>query len=264
MSEELLNSMPLSKIYVLPKSDFKTLFSNQAFRNVLSTPQYAKFVLLDQYGFKQITDDVFLQFVNSPTTDFIFFIASSFIRRFKTLSAVTKYFRDNKIQFDESKPNECHRTIAAYYRSLIPIEKQYYIHSFTIQKGSNYYGLIFGTNHSLGMEKFVKVCWKHDQMSGESNCNIDNDYLPGTLFYYQNNSNKRIDIKSQIELLILSGALTTNLEGLDYALKNGCEPKLFVEVISQLMKDGRVSIQGKFNRQSSNIHRVEAYKILKV
>lgn len=253
---------PYHNSLLFQNDDFAQLFLNQNFKNALSNPNVAKFVLLDQYGYKHITDDVFTQLVNSPTTDFIFFIASSFIRRFKDQPAVTKYFKENKIKFDESKPKECHRVIADYYRSLVPSDKEYYIHAFTIQKGSNYYGLIFGTNHSLGMEKFVKVCWKHDKMSGESNCNIDNDYLPGTLFFSQEDSNKKILVKNQLEHLIKEGRITSNIQGLQFALKQGCEPKIFVEVISQLKKNNNISIEGKFNRQSTNIHRVEEYKIV--
>lgn len=111
------------------------------------------------------------------------------------------------------------------------------------------------------MEKFVKVCWKHDSMSGESNCNIDNDYLPGTLFFEQENSNKKSMVKDEIEKLILGGTITSNIQGLQYALKRGCEPKLFVEVITQLKKAGRVTITGKFNRQSTKIHRIDEYLI---
>lgn len=257
-----LQECPYTNSLFFQSEDFKKLFLNVNFRRVLANPKFAKFVLLDQYGFKQIDEDVFVELVNSPTTDFIFFIASSFIRRFQTLPAVTKYFRENQIRFDEAKPKECHRVIADYYRNLVPSDKEYYIHAFTIQKGKNYYGLIFGTNHSLGMEKFVKVCWKHDSMSGDSNCNIDEDYLPGTLFFDQENSNKKSMVKEQIERLILGGSITTNIEGLKYALTHGCEPKLFVEVITKLKKDQRISIEGKFNRQSSNIHRVDQYNIV--
>ena len=259
--KECLIKCPYSNSLFFQSEDFKKLFLNENFRRVLSNPKFAKFVLLDQYGFKQIDENVFLNLVNSPTTDFIFFIASSFIRRFQTLPAVTKYFRENQIRFDESKPKECHRVIAEYYRSLVPSDRDYYIHAFTIQKGKNYYGLIFGTNHSLGMEKFVKVCWKHDYMSGESNCNIDNDYLPGTLFFEQDNSNKKLMVKDMIERLILEGTITSNIHGLQYALKCGCEPKLFVEVITQLKKAGKVTINGKFNRKSTNIHRIDEYLI---
>lgn len=257
-----LQECPYTNSLFFQSEDFKKLFLNVNFRRVLANPKFAKFVLLDQYGFKQIDEDVFVELVNSPTTDFIFFIASSFIRRFQTLPAVTKYFRENQIRFDEAKPKECHRAIADYYKSLVPSDKEYYINAFTIQKGKNYYGLIFGTNHSLGMEKFVKVCWKHDSMSGDSNCNIDEDYLPGTLFFDQENSNKKSMVKEQIERLILNGSITTNIEGLKYALTHGCEPKLFVEVITKLKKDQRISIEGKFNRQSSNIHKVDKYNIV--
>lgn len=260
--KDCLQECPYTNSLFFQSEDFKKLFMNINFRRVLANPKFAKFVLLDQYGFKQIDEDVFVELVNSPTTDFIFFIASSFIRRFQTIPAVTKYFRENRIRFDESKPKECHRVVADYYRSLVPSDKEYYIHAFTIQKGKNYYGLIFGTNHSLGMEKFVKVCWKHDSMSGDSNCNIDEDYLPGTLFFDQENSNKKSMVKKQIERLILGGSITTNIEGLKYALTHGCEPKLFVEVITKLKKDQRISIEGKFNRQSSNIHRVDKYNIV--
>ena len=257
-----LQECPYTNSLFFQSEDFKKLFLNVNFRRVLANPKFAKFVLLDQYGFKQIDEDVFVELVNSPTTDFIFFIASSFIRRFQTLPAVTKYFRENQIRFDEAKPKECHRVIAEYYKSLVPSDKEYYIHAFTIQKGKNYYGLVFGTNHSLGMEKFVKVCWKYDSMSGDSNCNIDEDYLPGTLFFDQENSNKKSMVKEQLERLILGGSITTNIEGLKYALTHGCEPKLFVEVITKLKKDQRISIEGKFNRQSSNIHRVDKYNIV--
>ena len=257
-----LQECPYTNSLFFQSEDFKKLFLNVNFRRVLANPKFAKFVLLDQYGFKQIDEDVFGELVNSPTTDFIFFIASSFIRRFQTLPAVTKYFRENQIRFDEAKPKECHRVIADYYKSLVPSDKEYYIHAFTIQKGKNYYGLVFGTNHSLGMEKFVKVCWKYDSMSGDSNCNIDEDYLPGTLFFDQENSNKKSMVKEQLERLILGGSITTNIEGLKYALTHGCEPKLFVEVITKLKKDQRISIEGKFNRQSSNIHRVDKYNIV--
>ena len=81
-----------------------------------------------------------------------------------------------------TEPEECHRLLAEYYRSLIPENIEYYLYSFTIKKGSNYYGLIFGSSHSLGMEKFLRVCWKYDIYSGDSNCNLDDDEEWGELF----------------------------------------------------------------------------------
>ncbi len=252
---------PFEKAFFYDSQDFSSMINNRIFNRILSKAEYAKFILLDQYGFKQINDDVFLKLVNSPTTDFIFFIASSFIKRFKNLPAVTAYFESNRISFDETQPKECHKVITDYFKSLIPANKKYYLHSFTIQKGSNYYGLIFGSAHSLGMEKFVKVCWKEDRQAGESNCNIYNDFEPGTLFYDPQKTNKKTHIFKKIKDKILDSTIKDNITGLDFALDCGCEPKLFVEVMDTLIKEDRVKIEGTYNKQATNIHKVDKYFI---
>ncbi len=100
-----------------------------------------------------------------------------------------------------------------------------------------------------------------DENSGESNCNIDNDFEKGSLFYDLTNTTKKIKIKEELKQLILNGQIKSNVDGLKWVLAHGCEPKLFVDVASSLVKQKKVAIQGKFNKQSSNIHRVEKYQI---
>jgi three-Cys-motif partner protein len=242
--------------------DFKNVFYNDTlFTRVLLSSDYAKFILLDQYGFSQVDEDIFLKLVDSPRTDFIFFISSSFIKRFKEIDSTKKYIDTDRINFDESNPKECHRLIADYYQRLIPEGKEYYIHHFTIKKGANYWGLIFGTNHTLGMEKFLRVCWKYDNFSGESNFNIDNDEPFDSLFYTGETTNKKEKIKDDIKKKILSEEITDNRSGLKYALKNRCLPALFVDVATELEKAGLVTCFPKLNRQATNIHRVNSYRI---
>lgn len=253
---------PFKNHIVCKSADFSTLIKTKNLLQNLEDKNNAKFVLLDQYGFKQIDDTIFTKLISFPKTDFIFFIASSFIKRFRELPAVTNYFHKVKITYDESQPKECHRVITDYFRSLIPTGKEYYLHSFTIQKGKNYYGLIFGTSHSLGMEKFLKVCWKHDKLAGESNCNIENDFEPGTLFYNPLDTNKKHRVLTKIKNKILSRKISNNKQGLKFALKNGCEPSLYVSAISELLESKKIDISGKFNKQATNIHKVDEYTIL--
>lgn len=253
---------PFNRHIFFKSADFTALIKSTKLLQNLEDKNSAKFVLLDQYGFKQIADDIFVKLISFPKTDFIFFIASSFIKRFSELPAVTNYFHKEKINFDESQPKECHRVITEYFRSLIPANKEYYLHSYTIQKGKNYYGLIFGTNHTLGMEKFLKVCWKHDKLAGESNCNIENDFEPGTLFFDPANTNKKQRVLEKIKKEILLGNITNNKTGLKFALQNGGEPSLYVTAISELISDKKVDIVGKFNKQATNIHKVVEYTIV--
>lgn len=257
----VLENCVYSKNTYVHAAPFSEILNSAKFDHILADKHSAKFILLDQYGFSQITNDVFLKLVKSHTTDFIFFISSSFIKRFKEQAAVSKYFDTQKIKFEESRPNECHRIIADYFRNLLPNNIEYYINHFTIRKHSNYYGLIFGTSHSLGMEKFVKVCWQEDPLSGESNCNINNDFERDSLFYNSEETSKKSRIKELVESKIILGEFVNNVEGLKWVLSQGCEPKLFVEVINNLLKANKIEIEGRFNRQSSNIHRAAIYNI---
>ena len=245
--------------------DFQELFSNRSLKNIFENRNIAKFVLLDQYGFSQINEDIFTQLISFPKTDFIFFISSSFINRFKDHPYTKQHIDTSKIAFENKKPNEIHRAVADFFRSLIPNDKEYYLHHFSIKKGANYYGLIFGSNHTLGMEKFLKVCWKHDSLSGEANYNIDNNWEAGTLFSHLGENVKKDTISKEIKELILAGELKDNKTGLKYALLNGCEPKLFTETVIDLKNNKLIEINGIFNKQTSNIHRIrEPYYIKRI
>jgi three-Cys-motif partner protein len=241
--------------------DFKDIFNNDFFAEILKDGNFAKFILLDQYGFSQVDEAVFLKLVDSPHTDFIFFISSSFIKRFKEVGYTKKYFDTERIPFDESNPKECHRLIADYFEKLVPQGKEYYLHHFSIKKDHNYYGLIFGTNHTLGMEKFLRVCWKHDKFSGESDFNIDNDYPEDSLFFTRETTNKIEKVKNEIKNKILTGEITDNIRGLKFTLKKRCLPEVFVSVISDMEKNKQVKCFPKINRQAANIHKADHYQI---
>lgn len=251
------NECPIKKGTLTRNEDFQDLFTDEKIDKILKNKDYGKFVLLDQYGVKQVTEEVFSKLVSFPKTDFIFFISSSTIARFKEFPAIQKYFDIKKIKFDDAQPKECHRIIKEYFEDLIPKGKDYYLHSFTIKKGSNYYGLIFGTSHSLGMEKFLKVCWDEDRLSGDSNCNIDNDYEAGSLFYDESVTQKKVSVKQELINKILNGNITDNITGLKYALHRGCQPSIYVEVMNELKENGKVDIIGTFNSKATNIHKIK-------
>jgi three-Cys-motif partner protein len=255
------DSCLLKSRHSIENLEFHKLFNNPTFTSILKNPDYGKFIILDQYGFKQIDNDIFNSLVVSPKTDFIFFISSSTIRRFHNSTIVKEFLADKDINFNPDKHDECHREIANYFRSLIPSNKEYYLHHFTISKPPNYYGLIFGTNHPFGMEKFLKVCWRTDIYSGESNCNIDNDYVVGTLFHNPSNTNKVTTVKQDLERLILTSIIKNNISGMKYALSKGCLPSIYVDIITNLVEQKRVSIIGNFNKKSSGIHRINPYQI---
>lgn len=250
--------------YRVENYNFQEIFSNSAITNIFNNKEFGKFILLDQYGFSQIDEQIFRQLISYSKTDFIFFISSSFISRFREHPNTTKYIDTSKINFDEIRPNEIHRAIANYFRDLIPGGKEYYLHHFSIrkeEKKGNYYGLIFGSSHTLGMEKFLKVCWKHDAFSGEANYNIDNNWEATSLFAALGENIKKDTVSTEIRELILNGEIRDNITGLKYTLRKGCEPKLFTEVVKKLESEKKIERLGDKNYSSTNIHRVKEYQI---
>jgi len=138
------------------------------------------------------------------------------------------------------------------------------LHHFSIrkeEKKGNYYGLIFGSSHTLGMEKFIKVCWKHDTFSGEANYNIDNNWEATSLFAALGENIKIDIVKKEIRQKILSGKISDNKTGLKYAMNRSCEPRLFTEVVKELESEKKIERLGDKNYSSTNIHRVKEYQI---
>ncbi len=241
--------------------DFKSLFASENLKKILANKSFAKFILLDQYGFSQVDEEVFRKLAGSPMTDFIFFIASSFVDRFKDHEYTRKYLNTEKIDFSSVKPVQRHGLIADYFASLVN-KPEFYLHHFTIRKGSNHYGLIFGTNHTYGMEKFLKVCWEEDTFAGESNDNKWGDEQEGSLFFGIEPPKKIEAVKAELREMLLQGKIDNNINGLKTAMRKRCRPKVFVEVVRQLEKEKKIERIGEtVNNRAERIHEIPEYKI---
>jgi hypothetical protein len=95
--------------------DIQLLGFEKAFKKSkeeLADPNAAKLVFIDQNGVGNVTDEVFRELVISPTCDFLFFISSSTLHR----------FRDHPlIKLKITRPNDyyhVHRAVLDYYRNF--------------------------------------------------------------------------------------------------------------------------------------------------
>lgn len=249
--EPLKATVPF-KIEVCRK-DFKQLFNERLPEMRIG----ANLLFIDQFGIKQVTPEIFKSITSLRQTDFIFFISSSFIRRFKAHESFKKYLDFTKMKLDESQPLEVHRVVLDYYRSLIPTGMEYYLAPFSIKKGSNIYGLIYGSAHSYGIEKFLKVCWKMDSKTGEANFDIDSDKIDvrtPSLFAEFNVPKKLNIFHKDLKNAILSQAVKTNKEAYLYGLSYGVQPKHVNEVLKKLESEKQINYT--FKLQSDRIHKI--------
>jgi three-Cys-motif partner protein len=226
--------------------DFTELF-NELYPEMKRTSQMPKFMFLDQNGIKFITKEVFSKLISLGRTDFLFFISSQFAKRFAEMPEFREYLNVSREEFENSKPYDCHRVILKYYKGLIPPTKNYYLAPFSIMKPNhgNIYGLIFGSNSPLGLEKFLSTAWKLDKNTGEANFNIDSDpILQGKMSLFpEDNVVKKVELFKNNLIDFLKESPRTNKEVFLFTLESGFIPTHSVEILKKLQRSGRISVK---------------------
>ncbi len=229
---------------------------------VIADSNTANLVILDQSGVKYITKGVFEKLINCQATDILFFISSATIKRFAGEDSIDQYFPGiSKEQIANSDKGHIHRFICnEYYRKLIPTNKTYYLAPFSIKKDSNIYGLIFGSANLKGLEKFLKVCWDQDSVSGEANYNIDDDMVRnGKTLFKELNIPRKIDLFEK-RLISFLQDFKSNNELYKFTLENGCLPMHTNEILRGLQKNGRLESEPTDIRKSSFYLNWNCYK----
>ncbi|MDD4993027.1 MAG: three-Cys-motif partner protein TcmP [Paludibacter sp.] len=234
--------------------DFQTLFATE-YSKFKSAPLIPRFMLIDQYGIKHVTTEVFNQLTNLPKTDFIFFISSNHIRRFKEHPGFAAYLDSSKLDFSESRPVECHRVIFNYYKSLLN-GKKYFLGQFSIKKNSGIHGVIFGSSHPFGLEKFLSAAWKIDPHTGETNYDIDEDHIrTGQLSLDLDGTGNQDKIKKlaafENELINFLKTAQTNQSIYIFALERGVSISKTNEILSGLEKANKLLFSGDDRRKGA-------------
>lgn len=237
--------------------DFQEVFKK--LYPIIKANNTANLVFLDQNGIKQINNEVFGSLIKANTTDVLFFISSSLFTRFYEHESFLKHLSIDKSDIVNNNYYNIHRTIFHYYKMLIPSTIEYYLAPFSIKKNSNIYGLIFGTHHTLGIEKFLHQSWKLDKIRGEANFDIDNDnHTIGQVDMFSNKvlGPKKIDaFEKDLKNLIITQKLKTNYQVYVHSLTNGFLPKHANSILKSLKSDK--IIKNDFNSMSGDIHKIK-------
>ena len=242
-------------------NDFKTVFKDK----IESMEGSANFLFLDQNGIKQISEEIFKSIIKLQQTDFIFFISSSFITRFGESESFQKYLKITKQDLEGKSYYHIHRIVLEYYRNLIAPNEKYYLAPFTIKKPTGIYGLIFGSSHIYGLEKFLTVCWKYDKLTGEANFDIDNEKIntnKPSLFEQFNIPQKVQLFELNLRNQVLANKLTNDIDIYAYTLEEGFLPKHANKVMTELSNEKLITFD--FKLISSKVHKIVNPSFLKI
>lgn len=212
-----------------------------AWEKHLSTVDSANLVFFDQNGIKHMSEDAFKKIITFKRTDFLFFVSSSHARRFCEHESINQYLKLKKADVDKTPFYQIHRLIQEYYKNLIPQNQEFHLGRFSLKKASgNINGLIFGSGHVLGMEKFLRTAWKLDPERGEANYDIDEEGINPTkvdLFSGIIKPKKIESYESELTQLIKDKKLQTDKDVYLFSLQNGILPTESARVLKDLQKN---------------------------
>lgn len=240
--------------------NYEICLKNQPFQELFyeelpSMEKSANFIFLDQNGIKEITKDVFGKITSLKQTDFLFFISSSFFKRFAKTPEFRMHFPFEPDEIEKIDYYHIHRKVLNYYKGLIPADKKYHLAPFSIKKNQNIYGLIFGSPHTFGIEKFLSVAWKLDPLTGEANFDIDNEKISSIspfLFEELNKPTKRQLFEQSLEEKVLNQILKDNWDVYNFTLAEGF---LLKDANSILKKLRNKRITFEFNLITDRLHK---------
>lgn len=177
-----------------------------------------------------------------PTCDFLFFLSSSTLYRFRDHPA---------IKLKIARPEDyyhVHRAVLEYYRGLLPSGPAYYLAPFSIKKGANIYGLIFGSAHPLGIDKFLEIAWRKDEFSGEADFPIDHENIrPEQMLLPmpEVQASKITAFENDLEGLLRSGRLLTEVDVMRVCFEYGVKRQHARPVLEKLKKEGVIDTEFK-------------------
>lgn len=202
-------------------------------------------VYLDQNGVKFLSNKYLLELEKMKETDFLYFVSSSYINRLGETPEFKTYIDFDLTEAKKSPYKFIHRSIIEQVRRKLPTNTPMKLYPFSIKKGANIYGIIFGASHPLAVDKFLTLSWKRNELNGEANFDIDEDEKKKQIDLFGNKKlTKREKFKENVRNKILTREITNNFDLLEYAYKEAHIGTHAAEVLREMKKNKEVDYEG--------------------
>ncbi|MBC7722459.1 MAG: three-Cys-motif partner protein TcmP [Pedobacter sp.] len=216
--------------------DFEILFP----KLLPSIKQFPSLVYLDQNGIKFLSEKYFLELESTRQTDFLYFVSASYFWRFGD-SKEFKIHLDIDMTAAKKDPYKfIHRNIIEQLRNKLPINSKLRLYPFSLRKGANIHGIIFGASHPRAVDKFLSIAWKRNETNGEANFDIDDDDKKTQLSIFGDKKLTKLEeFKQHLRDQILLKEIKNNFELLDYVYNEGHVGNHAAECLKEMKKKER-------------------------
>lgn len=241
---EYLNAYPEVRRAIelnLYNEDFEVLFP----KFLPTIKLYPSLVYLDQNGIKFLSDKYFLELEKAPQTDFLYFVSASYFWRFGN-SEEFKMHLDIDIEAAKKDPYKfIHRNVIDQLKKRLPKASTLRLYPFSLKKGANIHGIVFGASHPRAVDKFLSIAWKRNTVNGEANFDIDGDRAKAQVLLFEEAKPTKIDkFKEGLRIEILNGRLRNNLEVLNFAYESGHIGTHAAECLKEMKRNKEIDFEG--------------------
>jgi three-Cys-motif partner protein len=136
--------------------DFESLFP----KLLPVIKEFPSLVYLDQNGIKFLSEKYFLELEKTKQTDFLYFVSASYFWRFGEKDEFKNHLNIDMSEAKKSPYKFIHRSIIKQLRQKLPANTKLKLYPFSLKKGANIYGIIFGASHPRAVDKFLTIAWK--------------------------------------------------------------------------------------------------------
>lgn len=207
--------------------------------------KFPSLVYLDQNGVKFISKQYVLELEKLQTTDFLYFVSSSYFKRLGGTEEFRKVLEFDSEELAREKQSNMHRLVASKLREQLPPNSDIKLFPFSIRKGTNIYGIVFGAKHPRAVDKFLGIAWKRNNVNGEADFDIDDDSDKlGFDLFGRRGTTKIEKFKLDLKEKILSGDLVDSYEVLMFTYQNGHIPAHATEVLKEL-RGKKLAFEGR-------------------
>ncbi|MEO8172744.1 MAG: three-Cys-motif partner protein TcmP [Sediminibacterium sp.] len=234
-------------------------------------PEIKKFpslVYLDQNGIKFLSEKYFLELEKTKQTDFLYFVSASYFWRFGERKEFKVHLDIDMVAAKKDPYKFIHRNIIEQLRQKLPSNSKLKLYPFSLRKGPNIHGIIFGATHSRAVDKFLSIAWKRNETNGEANFDIDEDKKKAQLAFFEDKKLTKIeDFKERVKQKILSREIKNNFELLNFVYDEGHVGSHAAECLREMKKNKEIDYVGISPLVTyDNVYKLKKkveYKILK-
>lgn len=207
--------------------------------------QFPSLVYLDQNGIRFLSDKYLLELEKTRQTDFLYFVSSSYFKRLGNTKEFKKHV-DLDIEILRNNPYKfIHRNVIDQLRKKLPFNSPLKLYPFSLKKGANIFGIVFGATHPLAVDKFLNIAWKRNPVNGNANFDIDDDSKKTQLEMFGDKKLTKIEeFKENVRIKVLSQEIKNNFEALHFAHDEGHIGKHASDCLREMKRKGEIYYEG--------------------